>query len=393
MTSRKAVSARHVEIAGGGLAGLAAAAIFAKRGWTVRVHERSDELREIGAGIFLWENALRALEAADAFDEAIRHAEPIRAWKLFDERGRLLQDGWMNPDGVRLTITRRTDLHRALADAARRAGAEIVTGSRVVAATPEGELRLETGEVVQGDLVLGADGIRSTVRGSVGLTAKVTDLRDGCGRHLITRQSHDPKNETLEYWDGGRRIGIVPCAPDEVYIYLCCPTTDVRGCAKPVDVTTWCESFPHARNIVERIPDVGRWATFHDVTTRSWSAGHVAIIGDAAHAMSPNLGQGACLAMANALALAAAFDRYPVVADALRAWETSERPITDATQRYSRIYGLVGTSWPRSLLPVRSAIVRKAGQSKRVQARANLAASHVSTLSVNTPSWATAQQT
>ncbi|MEA2331912.1 MAG: hypothetical protein QOH58_2050 [Thermoleophilaceae bacterium] len=378
MSAPATANGRHVEIAGGGLAGLTAAAILARRGWSVRVHERGAELREIGAGIFMWENGLRPLEEADAYDEATEFGERIEAWQLFDERQRLLQGEWMNPDGVRLITLRRTDLHRALANAARRAGVEIVTNSRVRAGNPDGSLTLDSGEVVRGDLVIGADGVHSAVRESLGLAVSVTDLEDGCGRHLIPRRPHDPKGKTLEYWHGGRRIGIVPCAPNEVYVYLCCPAADTRGRAKPVDVASWSESFPAARDIIERIPEDGRWATFHDSQCRSWSAGRAAVIGDAAHSMSPNLGQGACLAMSNALSLAHALDDYADVPEALRAWEAAEREVTDATQRYSRVYGRVGTRWPRRLLGLRSTLVRAAGKSKRIQARANLAAHHVS---------------
>jgi 2-polyprenyl-6-methoxyphenol hydroxylase-like FAD-dependent oxidoreductase len=371
---------RHAEIAGAGLAGLTAAAILARHGWSVRVHERADELREIGAGIFMWENGLRALDAADAFDEAMADSELIEAWQLFDERKRLIQGEWMNADGVRLMTVRRTDLHRALNNAARRAGAEIVTGSTVTGATPEGELLVEGGKSYQADLIIAADGVRSRVRESLGLTRSVTDLRDGCGRHLVERRPHDPIHKTLEYWQGGRRVGIVPCSHDQVYLYLCCSENDTRGRAKPVDVESWAGSFPHLRDLIERIPEEGRWASFQDTVCSSWSAGRVGLIGDAVHAMSPNLGQGACIAMANANALAHALDRYPDVTEALRVWEQAERPVTEATQKYSRIYGRMGVRWPSRLLPVRSAVVWAAGRSKRLQSRANVAASHVSTL-------------
>jgi 2-polyprenyl-6-methoxyphenol hydroxylase-like FAD-dependent oxidoreductase len=68
---------RHAEIAGGGLAGLTVATALAQRGWSVRVHERGRELREIGAGIFMWENAVRVLEQIGAADQALARAERV----------------------------------------------------------------------------------------------------------------------------------------------------------------------------------------------------------------------------------------------------------------------------------------------------------------------------
>ena len=140
------------------------------------MRERADELREIGAGIFVWENAVGALEEAGAAPEALRRAERIAAWQLWDERGRLVQDGWMNPSGVRLFTVLRSDLHRALVNAARAAGAEIGTGCAVAGATAAGEIVLENGERCSADLVIGADGVRSRVRDSLGLVGRVHDL-------------------------------------------------------------------------------------------------------------------------------------------------------------------------------------------------------------------------
>ncbi|MBS1881439.1 MAG: FAD-dependent monooxygenase [Actinobacteria bacterium] len=368
---------RTAEIAGGGLAGLTAAALLARRGWNVTVHERGEELREIGAGIFMWENGLRVLESLGIFEEAVGRGERIEAWQLFDERRRRIQGEWLNPDGVRLITVLRTDLHRALAGAAASAGVEIRTGSRVLGAREDGTLVLEDGSTRAADLLIGADGVGSAVRDSLGLTRSVRNLHDGCGRHLIPRASSDPIDKTLEYWKGARRVGVVPCSPDEVYVYLCCPESDLVGRAKPLDRASWTASFPHLEGVIARIPETGRWAAFSDSVCHSWQRGKAAVIGDAAHAMSPNLGQGACVAMANAAALAAALDRGPDTATALAEWERTERPITDATQRYSRVYGLVGTAWPARLLDLRSALVWAGGRSKRVQQRVNVAAAHV----------------
>src|SRR5439155_9114628 len=155
-----------------------------------------------------------------------------------------------------------------------------------------------------------------------------------------------------------------------------CPSRDAHGRANPVDRGSWTASFPHLQNTVERIPGDGRWACFYDVSCRSWSEGRVAIVGDAAHAMSPQLGQGACVAMTNALALGQALDAHTYVPAALAAWERSERPVTDATQRYSRIYGKIGITWTQHLLDVRSGLIWLLGRSEFVQKKVNVAAHH-----------------
>jgi 2-polyprenyl-6-methoxyphenol hydroxylase-like FAD-dependent oxidoreductase len=365
---------RHAEVAGGGLAGLTVATALAQRGWSVRLHERGRELREIGAGIFMWENAVRVLEQIGAADQALARAERIASWRLYDERGRLIQDDWMKGGETRLYTLLRTDLHRALGDAAREAGVEVVTQSLVIGATPEGELQLDTGESLAADLVVGADGVGSPVRNSLGLDLAVRDLQDGCGRHLIPRLPTDPVGSTLEYWNQGRRVGIVPVTPDEVYVYMCCPAKDLVGREKPINMASWTASFPELAALFARIPSTARWASFADVQCHGWTKGNVALVGDAASAMAPNLGQAACLAMTNGYALASVLQEHDSVADGLVAWERRMRPVTDATQRYSRLYGKVGTRWPRSITDVRSAVVWAAGRSRRWQARVNVAA-------------------
>lgn len=372
---------RHAEIAGAGLAGLAMAAALGQRGWSVRVHERGAELREIGAGIMVWSNGLWALQQVGAYDEAFQRAEPLDFWELYDEKRRLLQREWMHPERNDLFGVLRTDLHRALHKAALRAGAEIVTDSHVAGATPAGELILRSGERLRADLVVGADGVNSRVRTSLRIRSTVRDLLDGCGRHLIPRLPTDPKRSVHETWDGARRIGIVPCTPDQVYIYLCCPTRDVEAREQTFSRETWIASFPHLKDVIERIPDGGRWASFADTKVATWSQGRVALIGDAAHGMSPNLGQAACVAMCNAVALGQALDvTGGDVPRALQMWEKRERPITDLTQRYSRFYGAIGTHWPSRLLSVRSALVWGIAKSPRLQRHINAAAYHTPSL-------------
>jgi 2-polyprenyl-6-methoxyphenol hydroxylase-like FAD-dependent oxidoreductase len=367
---------RHAEVIGAGLAGLTVAAVLAQLGWSVRVHERTEELREIGAGIYLWENALRALEVVGAYDAVASRGERILDTQLRDHRHRVLQREWLRCG--RLYTVLRSDLHQALANAAVTAGVEIVTSSEVLAASPGGKIRLKGGTVLSADLVVGADGVNSRVRKSLGLTRSVVDLKDGCGRHLIPRTSDDPVNTTFEEWSGGRRMGVVPCSERWTYIFLCCPESDAEGVRQqPFSALEWLKTYPNFHSQLDRIAQdtQGRWARFFDVEPRAWHSGRVAIIGDAAHAMSPNLGQAACVAMTNAIALGDTLERYGVD-EALPRWEDSERAVTERVQRYSRVYGWLGTHCPPTLLDARSALVWAVGRSKRAQRRINYGAAY-----------------
>ncbi|MGZ4509666.1 MAG: FAD-dependent oxidoreductase [Blastococcus sp.] len=371
---------RHAEVAGAGLAGLTLATALAQRGWSVRVHERGSELREIGAGIYLWENALRALEDIGAYDAVAARGERINSPELRDHKQRLLQREWLR-DGRLYTVVRR-DLHAALADAAKQAGVEIETSSVVAGATPDGELELADGTVHKADLVVGADGVYSRVRDTLGLTQQITNLGDGCGRHLVPRTADDPVNVAWEEWNGGRRVGVVPSSPEWTYLFLCCPEDDTEGLQQqPFNRQTWIDSFPSFRSQLERVPDMpeGRWAAFSDVVTKNWYKGRAAIVGDAAHAMSPNLGQAACCAMMNGVALAQALNGRDIDTG-LELWQRSEKPVIDRVQRYSRMYGKIGTRWPERGLEVRSALIWSLAKAKPFQRRLQFAANYFPSL-------------
>jgi 2-polyprenyl-6-methoxyphenol hydroxylase-like FAD-dependent oxidoreductase len=368
---------RNAEVIGAGLVGLATAAVLGKQGWKVRVHERAQELREVGAGIILWGNALRSLRYVGALDDVLSTAQRVENAELRGEEHEVIRAQWLQ--NSEMYSVARGDLHAALVKAARGLGVEIVNGSYATAADPSGTVTFADGTTIAADLVIGADGVHSRVRDSLNLARRIINLEDGCGRYLIDRTADDGLGHNIEEWHGGRRFGLVPCRPDKTYIFLCCPASDLDGRSQqPFKRKVWLDDYPHFRSQLERIPDRSdaRWAPFYDVDCVSWVSGRVAILGDAAHAMSPNLGMAVCVAMTNAVALGEALAAEADVPTALGNWETSERPVADRVQRYSRLYGKVGTNWPRSLVPLRTAIVKAIGRSRTLQAKINFASEY-----------------
>src|SRR4051794_30058767 len=219
---------RSAEIVGGGFAGLAAACALARRGWRVRLHERADRLRTAGAGINVYENGLRVLEALGASDETLRGGARHLARETRDQHDRLLST---HPWNVRVYGVLRQRMIDALAAAARRAGAEIITRSEGIAAAANGELRLANGEQVRADLVIAADGVNSRIRDAHDLVEVRRYLRDGCIRVLIpTRTAEEGlDSRTIEYWSGHRRLLFNPCSTTHLYLALSMPHDDVAG--------------------------------------------------------------------------------------------------------------------------------------------------------------------
>ncbi len=348
---------RTAEIAGAGLSGLALAARLAQLGWRVRLHERSSDLRMFGAGIWLWENWLKSLEILGAFEAATARARTIKQWRIADGRGNILMMRPMTPTD-RLLLPPRADLYQALIDRVQELGVEIRTSSVAVAARPEGVLVLESGEECPADLVVAADGAYSRLRESI-LGTRWMDFGIEAGiRMLIDHQEGDPEDIITEYWNGPWRLLYNPCTDGQNYIFLSAPIDDERGRKIPVDRPFWTDKFPDAADLIARFAEAGRWDRIVNVTCRRWSEGRVAILGDAAHAMPPNLGQAANMAFTNAMALALAVTEGEEVPQALLRWEEEQRPLTEHVQRWSYVYGYLLGKWPRSFLSLRSDLLR-----------------------------------
>lgn len=337
---------RHVEIIGAGFAGLTAACAFAQRGWSVRVHERADRLRATGAGIYIYENGLRVLEAVGAYAAAVRGAPFAHTREVRDDQNRTLSTHHWQGSRV-YSIVRQTVIN-ALAESATKSGAEIVSNSTAVAANSAGEVTLSDGKRLKADLVIGADGTNSRVRDSLGLLDIRRPLVDGCTRMMIPKIPEEQGQDgatTIEYWSGNRRLLYTPCSPTEVYMALVMLHSDTVAKAVPVDRAAWKRWFPHLEALIERLDGEARYDRFEYIRLKRWSAGRVAVIGDAAHALPPNIGQGGGCAMMNALSMAVYLDRDSDVAKALETWERNERPLTEHTQRISLMLGWPAT-WP-----------------------------------------------
>lgn len=344
-TSSSACRSRklHVEIAGAGMAGLVAGAAFAQKGWSVRIHDRYPSLRIEGFCVTLWENGLRVLEALSAYEAAVALGSPI----FYTAHAQSARSSQRISHQKRVFRVSRKYVTQALADEAQKAGAELVFRSAAIGADPAGALIMEDGRRLEADLVIGADGVNSKVRNSLNLAKKQKVFGEGAMRITVSRSSSgysaDESAVSSELWSGSRRLISGLCGPAEHYFALACMEDDEAGKATPVDVESWTRSFPTLGHVFERAlreVDWSRvaWSNFQDIRLKSWSRGKVAMVGDAAHAMPPNLGQGGNCAMMTALALAKHVDEAPSIDAGLATWERTERPLIEHIQNWSSAY-------------------------------------------------------
>ncbi|MEE2971189.1 MAG: FAD-dependent oxidoreductase [Pseudomonadota bacterium] len=353
------VQSGRAEIVGGGFGGLVAAAALADRGWSVTLHERRGEIDAEGYGIAIQPNMALIFRALGIEDAVLAGGAHIDRRDSMDGLGNVLMSRPSRRSPYRID---RRHIVRLLAERALSAGVDIRLGSMVTGVEPDGTIATEVGGKSCADLVVVADGIASPIRDRLGLARQCIWQRDGAIRVTIPRTPEEiaaaerDGSVMIEAWADRRRVLYCPVNRDEFYVLMGAMVDDEAACATPIDVDLWSASFPALRFLLERVAaqsdwDQARWARFQTIRLKSWSSGRVAVLGDAAHAMPPYLAQGAGHAMMNGLGLAVALEDAPDLASGLAAWERRERPLTEHTQRWTRIYGLT-LGLPKILKPI-----------------------------------------
>jgi 2-polyprenyl-6-methoxyphenol hydroxylase-like FAD-dependent oxidoreductase len=337
---------RQAIVVGGGIAGLAAAVALHRIGWRAVVLERADEPGEIGAGMSQAPNAMRCLDTLGLGEQARAIGVPTySAGNLRLPDGRHLQRARPG-DPTPLLAFHRADLHRLLLEAV--PAGWVRTGTQVTGLHQnQGQVQVTwTGGGATADLLIGADGIRSTVRRLLRPDAPAP--RD-LGRTAwlgLAPTAGQPGSVTM---GPGAYFLIHPLSRDRAYwAYITgCPRPGVRHDDEKATVLGhvrgWHDPIPA---LIAATPGTAVIHTdIHDLDPLpSYVNGRVALLGDAAHAMSPDRGQGAGQSIEDAVVLAAALAAGPSIETALRRYDAERRPRTQATGRGARADGHRTTS-------------------------------------------------
>jgi 2-polyprenyl-6-methoxyphenol hydroxylase-like FAD-dependent oxidoreductase len=339
-----------VFVAGAGIGGLAAAVALHRRGADVVVLERTERPAIGGAALSLWPNALRALDRLGIGAEVRRHAalggnsgirRPDGRWLGRTQLGPAIEARFGDP----LVLVHRAALADLLLaqlphDTVRYG--VTVSGVDAGANGPAATLQTSDGDL-SGDLVVAADGIRSVLRSSLFPTAEGPRYAGYTAWRMVV---DDPGAEPAETWGAdGQRFAILPIGDGRCYCYA---TADVSagtdyqdnaeelrrrfsGWHSPIgELLAGLTSADVLRNDIEELPPLP-----------AMHAGRVALLGDAAHAMTPDLGQGACQAIEDAVVLAAVIDplKPSAVPAALQRYTDQRLPRTSAIVRRSNKAG------------------------------------------------------
>jgi 2-polyprenyl-6-methoxyphenol hydroxylase-like FAD-dependent oxidoreductase len=356
----------HIGIVGGGIGGLTAAIALACHGANVRVFERAGERRREGIALLLWANAMHALASIGVHEVAAR-AMTIDVTEIRNARGDLLCElpiaEWNQSSGASTVAVRRPDLvaalARALAPEAMRAGVELasyaVCGDKVIA-------RFTGGDEVEVDALIGADGLNSTVRTQLLGTASPRALHQHAWVGIARGVSGLLRpGVTTASIGRGPRFWAAALDDDSAFWYATVNHTDTpSGPAVEYlsrELADW--HAPIQALLAASHDDDIAYTQIHDrPPVDRWGTGPVTLLGDAAHASTPDLGQGACQAIESAVVLADCLARAAAIVDGLRDYERRRMERTATISRLCWLTSIHSTIQSAALCSVRDSAIR-----------------------------------
>ena len=353
----------HAVVVGAGIGGLTASLILSRVAARVTLVEREERPSEVGAALALQANGMAVLGRLGLLPAVEAVSARIDRMDIRSVTGRRLLSARMPDLGAGLDhaiAVRRTDLHRLLLDAVSEvASVDTRFGWAAVSADPSGAVTItstaENGPklgsmTLRADVIVGADGVNSAVRSTGGFESRVSSGSSYV--RTIVRGRASPWFE--EYWTPLGSFGHAPLGGDLVYFWAAARVGAAAEAVARRDVEAfrqeWRRVLPAAADLLEQV------SSFDDllvnavsqVDCRRWFSGCLVLLGDAAHAMPPNLGQGANSALVDGVVLAEELTKARSVKDALMEYDQRRRPVARRVQKAAemlqRLCGMEGVT-------------------------------------------------
>ena len=341
-----------VLIIGGGIGGLAAAVALRRVGIAARVFERAPEIHEVGAALSVFSNAVKALQRM-GLEEQIRSLGPeLIKVSFLSASGRVLSSTNVQEVsracGAASLVVHRADLQQMLLEALD--ADQVITGKEYVGIVQDEDgvtVRFADQTEARGQITIGADGVRSTVAASLFGDEHLRFAGYYC--YWAMAETPDvPTHEGLYVLLPGIQFGLIPeVRPGETYWFLC------RNAAIGTSASdTEHDHLTLLRSVAGQLPgDLGDMVARTDAKSlviddvfdrprrKAWGRGRVSLLGDAAHPTTPTFGQGACMAIEDAVVLADSLRRAEDPVAGLRAYENRRLKRTTMITKLSWRYG------------------------------------------------------
>ncbi|MFE9535769.1 FAD-dependent oxidoreductase [Streptomyces sp. NPDC006691] len=343
---------QRVLIAGCGITGPVLALFLRSCGYEPVLYEGREEPDDAaGSFINLGPNGRGVLESLGIADEVLSAGEPTTRLVFANHRGRTIGK---NPE--RTTVIKRGLLNKGLRDAAEKAGVSVEFGKRVVGVEQDGPgrvtARFADGSAAEGAVLIGADGINSAVRAAVFPEAPAPSFTRGVGSGGFARTKGAGEADGVLRMVFGLRgfFGYQVLPGGEVYWFEnhTEPEEPARGWAASITDEQWRAELLRRHAADHRVVagilrategPIGRWPLYDLPSLPTWHRRNVCLMGDAAHAISPHLGQGAALGMEDAVVLATCLRDEPDPQRAFAAFEGIRRPRVEGLVQRARKTG------------------------------------------------------
>jgi 2-polyprenyl-6-methoxyphenol hydroxylase-like FAD-dependent oxidoreductase len=360
------MASENIGIVGGGIGGIAAAVGLHRFGAKVSVYERAGELREVGAGMMLWPNAMRVLRELSLLEQVLARSGRNTHFLVRKSNGEILMSIALGNFEIPAVCMRRADLLAillaALPQECLHLGYEF---ERIERDNEKVRLHFRNGGIHEHDAVVGADGIRSRVRSELfGFSEPI--YRGYTVWRGLARYDGDAVAPgcNSESWGIGKRFGILNTGHRRFTWYATANVSPdhldaTRGRKWELQqlFAGWHEpiaDFLEATDEAEILKNGARDCA----PLQQWGKGMVTLLGDAAHPCTPNLGQGGCMALEDALVLAKCVEKEPLLERALRRYESLRFHRTRHIQQRSLLMGRIG-QWQSSLFVTGREIVTR----------------------------------
>ncbi|MDW4089574.1 FAD-dependent monooxygenase [Staphylococcus saprophyticus] len=352
-----------IAIVGAGIGGLTAAALLCEQGHEVKVFEKNSTITEVGAGIGIGGNVIDKLGKHDLAKGIKNIGQFINVMEILDDKDNVLSKAKLKKNTVNLTMTRQS-----LIDVIKSYVSEsaIYTNHHVTHVDNNAlkvVMHFEAQEAEAFDLCIGADGLHSNIRHTVAPNSKTQYQGYTVFRGLVEDIDIKSDNVAKEYWSAKGRVGVVPLLNNQAYWFISINAKENDATMQSYGKPHLQARFNHFPNEVRKVLDKQSETDIllHDIydlqPLKTFVYQRVILLGDAAHATTPNMGQGAGQAMEDAIVLANCLQAYPFEA-ALQRYDKIRVDHTKKVIKRSRKIGKLAQRSNKIVISLRNSIAK-----------------------------------